>query len=228
MLERAKVVMPGELSHSSVHRLLSREGISSRPSRVDDEDGESVGTRIERRSFIAEHVGELWVGGALHVHRRVRLPGGNTLTALGGARDRAVVRRDTSGEREEVRSGASPTRIFSVHCPPGEHGYIHTMNAILDRFRAMAARADLLVACWQCANPGKPLAQTLRWSGNRAAPHHCDGIFIPRAGKTASSRARCSRGRSGRRSAITTRWWPYCGGEPLRVTHVTSMVRFRV
>lgn len=36
-----------------------------------------------------------------------------------------------------------------------------------------------LLPCWQTANPGQPLAQTLRWTGNRAAPYHCDGIFIP-------------------------------------------------
>jgi exonuclease III len=36
-----------------------------------------------------------------------------------------------------------------------------------------------LVPCWQTANPNRPLAQTLRWSGNRAAPYHCDGIFVP-------------------------------------------------
>jgi exonuclease III len=36
-----------------------------------------------------------------------------------------------------------------------------------------------LVPCWQTANPDRPLAQTLRWTGNRAAPYHCDGIFIP-------------------------------------------------
>ena len=76
MLERARLVRPGELSHSSVHRLLSREGISSRPSRRDDEHGEALGTRVERRSFIAEHVGDLWVGDALHVHRPVRFPEG--------------------------------------------------------------------------------------------------------------------------------------------------------
>ncbi|MBI2392032.1 MAG: DDE-type integrase/transposase/recombinase [Deltaproteobacteria bacterium] len=76
MLERAKVVAPGELSRSSVHRLLAGAGISSRPSRRDDEDGEPIGTRVERRSFLAEHVGDLWVGDALHVHRRVRFPDG--------------------------------------------------------------------------------------------------------------------------------------------------------
>jgi hypothetical protein len=53
MLERAKGVLPRELSASSLHRLLMRKGISSRPSRCDDEDGEGLGTRVERRSYIA-------------------------------------------------------------------------------------------------------------------------------------------------------------------------------
>lgn len=76
MLERAHVVKPGVLTHSSVHRLLAREGVSARPSRRQDEEGAATGTRVERRSFIAEHVGDLWVGDALHVHRPVRLPNG--------------------------------------------------------------------------------------------------------------------------------------------------------
>ncbi len=76
MLERAHVVRPGQLTRSSVHRLLVHEGISARPSRRDDEDGEPFGTRVERRSYLAEHVGDLWVGDALHVHRRVRFPDG--------------------------------------------------------------------------------------------------------------------------------------------------------
>lgn len=37
-----------------------------------------------------------------------------------------------------------------------------------------------VIPCWQTANAGVPLTQTLRWSGNRAAPYHCDGIFVPR------------------------------------------------
>ena len=41
-----------------------------------------------------------------------------------------------------------------------------------------------LIPCWQVANPGKPLAQTLRWTANRAAPYHCDGIFVPRSWQT--------------------------------------------
>ena len=38
-----------------------------------------------------------------------------------------------------------------------------------------------LVPCWQSCHPNKRLAQTLRWTANRAAPYHCDGVFIPRS-----------------------------------------------
>jgi putative transposase len=57
MLERARRVKRGELKRSSVHRLLKLAGISARPVR---------GPSAERRSFIAEHAGDLWVGDALH------------------------------------------------------------------------------------------------------------------------------------------------------------------
>jgi transposase InsO family protein len=57
MLERAGVVQRHELSSSSVHRLLKNAGISKRPLR---------GASDERRSFICEHAGDLWVGDALH------------------------------------------------------------------------------------------------------------------------------------------------------------------
>ena len=57
MFERAKKVRPKELTNSSVHRLLAAHGISSRPLR---------GPSAERRSFLPEHAGDLWVGDALH------------------------------------------------------------------------------------------------------------------------------------------------------------------
>jgi transposase InsO family protein len=57
MLERARVVRPGTLSRSVVHRLLVAHGISSRPNR---------GPSAERRSFLVEHAGDLWMGDALH------------------------------------------------------------------------------------------------------------------------------------------------------------------
>jgi putative transposase len=56
-LERAGVVCPNELSRSSVHRLLQSHGISARPPR---------GPSAERRSFIMEHAGDLWIGDAMH------------------------------------------------------------------------------------------------------------------------------------------------------------------
>jgi len=48
---------------------------------------------------------------------------------------------------------------------------------ILDRLAAEFK----LISCWQAAHPGRPLAQTLRWSADRLAPYHCDGIFVPAA-----------------------------------------------
>lgn len=72
MLERARVIAPGELSRSSVHRLLQSEGISRRPVR---------GPSAERRSFITEHAGDLWVGDALHLHRKVVGPSGKLCKA---------------------------------------------------------------------------------------------------------------------------------------------------
>lgn len=57
ILERARKVKPGELSRSTVHRILVRAGVSGRPPRQ---------VRKERRSFIVEHAGDLWVGDVKH------------------------------------------------------------------------------------------------------------------------------------------------------------------
>ena len=35
-----------------------------------------------------------------------------------------------------------------------------------------------LVGCWQVANPGAQLPQTLRWVFNPATAYHCDGLFV--------------------------------------------------
>jgi endonuclease/exonuclease/phosphatase family metal-dependent hydrolase len=40
-----------------------------------------------------------------------------------------------------------------------------------------------LLNCWQAANPGQPLHQTLRWNNDRTIPYHCDGLFVPKAWK---------------------------------------------
>jgi len=57
MLERAGVVKKDELARSSVHRLLKAASMSARPVR---------GPSAERRSFLAEHAGDLWIGDVLH------------------------------------------------------------------------------------------------------------------------------------------------------------------
>jgi transposase InsO family protein len=57
MLERAGLVRAGQLRRSTVHRLLAAHGASARPLR---------GPAAERRSFLPEHAGDLWVGDALH------------------------------------------------------------------------------------------------------------------------------------------------------------------
>ena len=72
MLERAGTVRRGELTRSSVHRLLATAGISARPVR---------GPAHERRSFIAEHAGDLWVGDAMR-GPMVCLPDGSLQKAL--------------------------------------------------------------------------------------------------------------------------------------------------
>jgi exonuclease III len=45
--------------------------------------------------------------------------------------------------------------------------------AALTEFRS----AEYCVA-WKDLNPGHPLAQTLRWTGNQATPFHCDGFLL--------------------------------------------------
>jgi endonuclease/exonuclease/phosphatase (EEP) superfamily protein YafD len=128
-------------------------------------------------------------------------------------------------------SGDRPLRVFSIHCPVGDRGYVRTLHALLDRIARLRAGADLilggdfnvvvgqrqrterltmsrgereilerlavefdLISCWQAAHPGRPLAQTLRWSANRIAPYHCDGIFVPSAWSPRLTTCRVVRG----------------------------------
>ncbi|MFG0275001.1 MAG: helix-turn-helix domain-containing protein [Phycisphaerales bacterium] len=80
MLERAGRVEPGTLSRSTVHRVLHAAGISSQPKRE--------GAAVERRSFLPEHAGDLWLADAMHGPRVVhegRLVKSYLLTQLDGA-----------------------------------------------------------------------------------------------------------------------------------------------
>ncbi|KIG19338.1 Mobile element protein [Enhygromyxa salina] len=60
ILERAGRATPGELSRSTVHRILVRAGVSGRPARMPE---------TERRSFTIEHAGDLWAGDIKHSPR---------------------------------------------------------------------------------------------------------------------------------------------------------------
>ena len=66
-------------------------------------------------------------------------------------------------------------------CEPGSPRTNRAEQRVLDRLEGEFG----MIGCWQAANPGEPLAQTLRWVGNRETPYHCDGIFVP-AGWAAS------------------------------------------
>jgi len=75
ILERAGKVPKGALTRSTVHRLLVTEGLSARPPR----EG-APGDAVERRSFTVEHVGDLWMGDAMH-GPKVIAPDGTTKKA---------------------------------------------------------------------------------------------------------------------------------------------------
>lgn len=50
--------------------------------------------------------------------------------------------------------------------------------------QARLADEFALMNCWQEANPGQELHQTLRWTNNRETVYHCDGIFVPKSWKS--------------------------------------------
>lgn len=84
ILERAGRVPKGSLSRSTVHRLLVTHGVSGRPSRAQTK---------ERRSFLVEHGGDLWMGDAMH-GPRVRTASGlrkSYLLSIMDAATRAMV-----------------------------------------------------------------------------------------------------------------------------------------
>jgi transposase InsO family protein len=85
MLERAGKVEPGTLTRSTVHRVLRAAGLSARPRRD--------GAAVERRSFLPERAGDLWLADAMHgplvIHRN-RLVKSYMLTQLDGATRFAV------------------------------------------------------------------------------------------------------------------------------------------
>jgi transposase InsO family protein len=102
MLERAGIVRTGELARSTVHRLLQAHGVSARPLR---------GPATERRSFLPEHAGELWVGDALH--------GPPAITPEGKVRKAYLLSQIDGATRYIVHSYFA----FSEGAAPQEYGF---------------------------------------------------------------------------------------------------------
>ncbi len=88
--------------------------------------------------------------------------------------------------REAVRPGVHLVIGGDFNFTLGErHASEALITSARDR-RALAAIADAgLVSCWAASHPGQPLAQTLRWSRDKApgktTPYHCDGILVPQS-----------------------------------------------
>jgi transposase InsO family protein len=118
MLERARVVRRGELSRSSVHRLLAWHGISARPAR---------GPSAERRSFLVEHAGDLWIGDAMH---------GPVVIAPGGAMRKSYLLSQIDGATRYLSHS-----YFTIHegAPQQEYGF---QQALLKAGRPRAYYVD--------------------------------------------------------------------------------------
>ena len=119
MLERAEVVPRGQLSHSSVHRLLQAQGRSARPVR---------GAAAERRSFLAEHAGDLWVGDVMH--------GPMVLTPDGTVRKSYLISQMDNATRFVLHSYFALSESAAAH----EYGF---KQALLKYGRPRAYYVDL-------------------------------------------------------------------------------------
>ena len=118
MLERARVVRVGELSRSTVHRLLMEHGVSARPQR---------GPQAERRSFLMEHSADLCVGDAMHMREPVIGPDGRLrkaylLSQIDGA-TRYIMHSTFALSEGAVEQERGLKELILKHGPP--RGHVH-------------------------------------------------------------------------------------------------------
>lgn len=85
--------------------------------------------------------------------------------------------KKVAGDREIVIGG--DFNLTVSHWPGSERPVSKQDLAI----QARLADEFGLLNCWQAANPDQPLCQTLRWTGDRTIPYHCDGLFVPQTWK---------------------------------------------
>lgn len=88
--------------------------------------------------------------------------------------------------REAVRPGTSLVIAGDFNISLGERHQSEALKTTSGDRQALKAIASMgLVSCWTASHPTEPLAQTLRWAGDKApgktTPYHCDGILVPQS-----------------------------------------------
>lgn len=87
--------------------------------------------------------------------------------------------QNIAGDSDMIMGGDFNITTAVRHPSEGieNRGLINTKTelAMIDRLRKEFG----LVNAWQAIHPNRNLPQTLRWTGNKNEPYHCDGIFIP-------------------------------------------------
>ena len=91
--------------------------------------------------------------------------------------------------REAVRPGTILVIAGDFNITLGERHASEALKTTSGDRQALKAIASMgLVSCWTSSHTGEPLAQTLRWSGDKApgktTPYHCDGILVPQSWAT--------------------------------------------
>ena len=88
--------------------------------------------------------------------------------------------------RETVRPDISLVIAGDFNIALGERHASEALRTTSGDRQALNAIASMgLASCWTSSHPGEPLAQTLRWAGDKApgktTPYHCDGILVPQS-----------------------------------------------
>jgi endonuclease/exonuclease/phosphatase family metal-dependent hydrolase len=87
---------------------------------------------------------------------------------------------------ETVGLGTSLVIAGDFNITLGERHASEALKTTSGDRQALKAIASMgLASCWTASHPGEPLAQTLRWAGDKApgksTPYHCDGILLPQS-----------------------------------------------
>jgi len=140
-------------------------GASLAPISISDYEGWVVGGKIRNASWFPRPVTVFSIHGPVGERGYIR--------TMQHILDRVALLR---GRCDLVLAGDFNIAV-GYRAPHDPIKFLRSERDVLDR---LTQEFDL-ISCWQAANPNRPLAQTLRWTGNPTAPYHCDGIFVPRS-----------------------------------------------